>query len=456
MKNILNTTISLPVFLAIFLVQVQPIKNQELSSPECHVKKWDLPALLKSQNQKTLPVLIRRLPVTCCENDASCLDEMIYGGENDKIADKKALLTSIDRSLKYLQTNNAATAYQGYKISEITRERVYKSLRRFREILISTNSAKELQTAIEKEFVFYQSVGKDSQGTVLFTAYYEPLYLASRKPTKEFRYPAYRYPADLTSWTKPHPTRLELEGADGLQGAKGKLKGLELFWFRDRLEPYIIQIQGSARLKLTDGTQTTIGYAGNTAYNYKSLGRSLVDDAKLPLEGLTMPIILDYFQKHPQDLNKYIPRDRSFVFFQETNGKPAQGSISVTLTPERSIATDKSLMPPGALALIRAPFPFPNAKGELEHRIVSRYVLDQDTGGAIKGAGRVDYFLGTGKIAGDRAGVTVSNGQLFYLLLKSDTAAVSSQQSAVSSQQSAVSSQQSAVSGQQSAVSNQQ
>lgn len=85
---------------------------------------------------------------------------------------------------------------------------------------------------------------------------------------------------------------------------------------------------------------------------------------------------------------------------------------------ERSIATDQSLIPPGALALIRAHVPFVDASGTLEHRIVSRYVLDQDTGGAIKGAGRVDYFLGTGKQAGDRAGVTVSKGQLYYLLLK--------------------------------------
>jgi membrane-bound lytic murein transglycosylase A len=110
--------------------------------------------------------------------------------------------------------------------------------------------------------------------------------------------------------------------------------------------------------------------------------------------------------------------DPSFVFFQENHGAPAQGSLTVPLTAERSIATDKSLMPPGALALIRAAFPFVIANSEIEHRIVSRYVLDQDTGGAIKGAGRVDYFLGTGKIAGERAGVTVSNGQLFYLLLK--------------------------------------
>lgn len=406
-QHFANITISLPVFMASLIVGIKPLPNQELSPPECRLAKWNLPPLVNSELKK-LPVLVPRVPVTCCQEDISCLDQAIYD-------DKKALLQSIDYSLKYLQTAQAIIAYQK---SEITRERVDQSLQRFRQLLISTKSAQDLHAAIEKEFVFYQSVGRDNKGTVLFTAYYEPVYLASRQPTKEFRYPAYRYPPDLASWAKPHPTRLELEGADGLQSGKGKLKGLELFWFRDRLEPYIIQIQGSAKLKLTDGTQTTIGYAGNTAYNYRSLGRSLVDDGKLPLEGLNMPIILDYFRKYPQDLNIYIPRDRSFVFFRETYGKPAQGSISVPLTPERSIATDKSLMPPGALALIRAPFPYINNSNKIAYRLVSRYVLDQDTGGAIKGAGRVDYFLGTGEAAGERAGVTVSNGQLFYLLLK--------------------------------------
>jgi membrane-bound lytic murein transglycosylase A len=413
-QHFANITISLPVFMASLIVGIQPLPNQELSPPECRLGKWNLPALVNPIKKK-LPVLIPRVPVTCCQEDISCLDQAIYDEKNNEIANKKALLQSIDYSLQYLQTPRAIKAYQK---SEITRERVYNSLQRFRQLLISTKSPQALQAAIEKEFVFYQSVGRDNKGTVLFTAYYEPLYLASRQLTKEFRYPAYRYPADLESWAKPHPSRSELEGVDGLQGSKGKLKGLELFWFKDRLEPYMIQIQGSAKLKLTDGTQTTIGYAGNTAYNYRSLGRSLVDDGKFPLEGLNMPIILDYFRKHPQDLNIYIPRDKSFVFFQETYGKPAQGSISVPLTPERSIATDKSLMPPGALALIRAPFPYINKSNKIENRLVSRYVLDQDTGGAIKGAGRVDYFLGTGEAAGERAGVTVSNGQLFYLLLK--------------------------------------
>jgi len=404
----------------ILLVGIQPLGYRELSSPACRVKKWDIPESLQSQVQAKLqsPILIKRSPVSCCQDDLSCLDHILYQPENNQLADKKALVSSIDRSLQYLQTSQAIAAYQRYQVTGITRDRVIKSLNRFRELLLNSQSAQQLHQAIEQEFVYYQSVGKDQKGTVLFTAYYEPVYLASRTPTAEFRYPVYQLPPNFNSWPRPHPTRLELEGADGLQGKQGKLRGLELFWFRDRLEPYMIQIQGSARLQLTDGTQTTIGYAGNTAYNYKSIGRELANDGKLPLEGMTMPIILDYFQQHPPELNIYIPRDPSFVFFQENYGAPAQGSINVPLTAERSIATDKSLMPPGALALIRSAFPFVQANGEMEHRIVSRYVLDQDTGGAIKGAGRVDYFLGTGKIAGDRAGVTVSNGQLYYLLLK--------------------------------------
>ncbi|MGJ5631148.1 murein transglycosylase A [Nostoc sp. CALU 1950] len=411
--------ISLPVFLSILLVRMQSLAHGELSPPECRVKKWDIPVSLTAENQnafseKQKSPLIQRLPVTCCQGDSSCFDEVLYG----EIPEKKALLSAIARSLQYLQTANAAAAYQNYQVAGITRDRVFKSLQRFRELLLKTSSATELHQAIEREFVLYQSVGKDNKGAVLFTAYYEPLYAASRVPTAEYRYPVYRLPPDLNSWTRPHPTREDLEGADGLQGAKGKLRGLELFWFRDRLEPYLAQIQGSARLQLPDGTQTTIGYAGNIAYNYKSIGRELINDGKLPLEGVTMPTILDYFQKHPQELNIYIPRDRSFVFFQENHGEPAQGSINVPLTAERSIATDKSLMPPGALALIRASIPFVNPTGKMEEQIISRYVLDQDAGGAIKGAGRVDYFLGTGKIAGDRAGVTVGNGQLFYLLLK--------------------------------------
>lgn len=417
---------SLPVIIvavpvATLLITVSPLGRLLLSPLECQLKRWQLPVSIKTPNSETPPLIATtKPPFPCCEGDTSCLDRQIWG-ESSQQSDRKILLSSIDSSLQYLQTARAKNTYERYeknKVPGISRERVIESLQRFRQLLLETKSAAELNQAVAEEFVFYQSVGNDKKGKVLFTAYFEPLYIASREQTAEYRYPIYAIPPDLKEWERPHPTRLDLEGADGLQGGEGKLKGLELFWFKSRLEPYMMQIQGSAKLRLLDGTQTSVGFAGNVAHNYQSIGKALIDDGELPSSGVTMPTILEYFEKDPKKLDVYIPRDPSFVFFQENKGAPARGSIQVGLSAERSIATDKSLMPPGALALIRGHFPFATDSGDLKHRTVSRYVLDQDAGGAIKGAGRVDYFLGTGKIAGDRAGVTVTNGQLYYLLLK--------------------------------------
>ncbi len=414
-KSLAIIPVALPV--AALLITVTPLGRLLLSPLECQLKRWQLSVSIPTQKPATPLIPIKKAPFPCCEGDTSCFDEQIWA-ENSQQADRKILLSSIDNSLGYLQTKGAENTYKRYSVPGIDRERVIKSLQRFRQLLMSSKSAAELNQAVAEEFVFYQSVGNDNKGKVLFTAYFEPLYIASREQTAEYRYPIYSIPPDLKDWERPHPTRLDLEGADGLQGEKGKLKGLELFWFKSRLEPYMMQIQGSAKLRLLDGTQTSVGFAGNVAHNYKSIGKALIDDGELPSSGVTMPTILEYFEKDPKKLDVYIPRDPSFVFFQENKGAPAQGSIQVGLSPDRSIATDKSLMPPGALALIRGHFPFATDSGDMKHRTVSRYVLDQDAGGAIKGAGRVDYFLGTGKIAGDRAGVTVSNGQLYYLLLK--------------------------------------
>jgi membrane-bound lytic murein transglycosylase A len=308
--------------------------------------------------------------------------------------------------------------YQNYPIKEITLDRVRRSLIRFRQLVVNSKSISQLQAAVNREFVFYKSVGNDGKGTVKFTAYYEPLYTASRTPTAVYKYPLYGRPLDLDGWAKPHPKRIDLEGQDGLLKDQSPLRGLELFWFRDRFEAYMIHIQGSAQLKLTDGTKTSVGFAGATDYPWTSIGRALIKDGKLSREKGTMPGIIRHFRENPQDLNEYLPRWERFVFFKETNGTPATGSIGVPVTPERSIATDKSVMPPGALALIYSSFPYPKRGGGLEYRKVSRFVLDQDTGSAIKSPGRVDYFMGTGSLAGDRAGVTGGNGELYYLLLK--------------------------------------
>ena len=354
------------------------------------------------------------LETVCTPQNCLGLDEQLWG----KQGDKQALLTSIDNSLRYLATNKAVTAYQNYPIKEITLNRVQRSLVRFRQLVVSSQSAAELQAAVRREFVFYQSVGNDGKGTVKFTAYYEPVYVASRVRTAVYKYPLYSLPPDFQKWPKPHPKRIDLEGKDGLLGDKSKLRGLEIVWFSNRLDPYMVQIQGSAQIKLTNGQRTSVGYAGGTDYAWTSIGKELAKDGKLPLSGLTMPKLITYFRQNPKELSNYLPRWERFVFFAETNGTPATGSIVVPVTAERSIATDKSVMPPGALALIINSFPYPTNRGKLESRLVNRFVLDQDTGSAIKGPGRVDYFMGSGQLAGDRAGISGGNGSLFYLLLK--------------------------------------
>jgi membrane-bound lytic murein transglycosylase A len=341
-------------------------------------------------------------------------DEQLWGRDGDKTA----LLNAIDNSLLYLQHHQAAEIYQNYPIKEITLSRVRQSLLRFRQLVVSSSSAAELQAAIRREFVFYQSVGNDDQGTVQFTAYYRPVYMASRVRTSVYKYPVYRLPPNFQKWPKPHPKRIDLEGKNGLLGNKSRLRGLEMLWFSNRLDPYLIHIQGSAQIKLTNGQTTSIGYAGATDYPWTSIGKEVAKDGKLPLSGLTMPKLISYFRQNPRELNNYLPRWERFVFFAETNNAPAIGSLAIPVTADRSIATDKSLMPPGALALIINSFPYPNDRGQLESRLVQRFVLDQDTGNAIKGPGRVDYFMGTGQLAGDRAGISGGRGSLFYLLLK--------------------------------------
>lgn len=361
------------------------------------------------------PISINQLQAS--ELESIAFDAQIWG-ENGKPGDKELLLRSIDNSLRYLDTSAAATAYSRYPVAGVTRDRVRRSLDRFRQLVVSSTTPAQLQESVKREFVFYKSTGKDGQGTVAFTGYFEPTYAASRTPNSEYRYPLYRMPPNMASWPKPHPTRLQLEGEDALQGSKGLLRGLELVWLRDRFQAFLVHVQGSARLQLTDGSVMTVGFAGKTSHSYTGVGRELVKDGKFTLEELNLPKLREYFTNFPADMNKYLPKNESFVFFRDTNGVPATGSIGVPVTAERSIATDKALMPPGALALISTKLPYPNAAGQLEQNAVNRYVLDQDTGGAIKGAGRVDVFMGTGNLAGDRAGYINSTGELYYPLLK--------------------------------------
>ncbi len=336
------------------------------------------------------------------------LDALLFRSQ----ADRTALIRSIDRSLSYLNSDAAERAYDRYPITGIRLDRVRRSLKRFKTLVQTAKTPESLRQQVQAEFFFYQASGKDGQGSVGFTGYFEPVYAASLKPTAEYRYPLYRRPSDFESWSRPHPTRLQLEGKDGLQASKGKLRNSELVWMNDRLQAFLVQVQGSARLSLTDGRTMAIGFDGNTDYPYVGIGKEMVKDGKFKLEELTLPKLTQYLQNNPAELDEYLPRNNRFVFFRNTQGALATGSLGVPVTANRSIATDKKLMPPGALALIDTELP----NDQLQPERVGQFVLDQDTGGAIVGPGRVDVFMGTGD--GAKAGLVRSTGKLYYLVLK--------------------------------------
>lgn len=332
--------------------------------------------------------------------------------------DRQPLLRAIDHSLTYLASPKAVEDYQDYLVPEISRDRVWRSLQRLRQLVETSPSQAAFQAALATEFQLYQAIGGDGQGTVAFTGYFEPHFRASPIPTAEYRYPLYRRPVDLEAWPQPHPTRADLEGLDGLQGSQGALAGLELVWLASRLEAFLVQVQGSAKLVLPDGGVMAVGYAGRTDYPYTSIGRALVEDGNIPSDQLSLPRIMEYFAEHPDHLDLYLPRNSRFIFFQETAGGDPVGSLRVPVTAGYSMATDKSLMPPGAIALVQFPLPQAVAGEGWINQDTTRLVLDQDTGGAILGPGRVDLFVGSGPEAGAIAGRLHGPGQLFYLLLR--------------------------------------
>ena len=386
-----------PIVLALDQTTTQPLKLSPKPIPKLAPK----PVLAPK------PILVPPIRLLRTVPETIALDSQI-------LADRPRMLQALDHSIRYLQTSNAARAYQRYPVVGVSQNRVLRSVRRFRSLVQFAKSPEAIQKQVNQEFSFYESSGKDGEGMVGFTGYFEPVYEASQTPTDLFRYPLYRQPQGFARWPKPHPTRAMLEGKDGLQASAGKLNGSELVWMRDRLEAFLVQVQGSARLELTDGTQMSIGFDGNTDYPYVGIGRELVKDQKFALETLNLPTILQYFQTNPTDLDEYLPRNNRFVFFRNTQGALATGSLGVPVTAGRSIATDKKRMPPGALALIVAELP----DDRLQPQLMNRFVLDQDTGGAIVGPGRVDLFMGTGNPAKAKAGMVRSEGKLYYLLLK--------------------------------------
>ncbi len=304
-------------------------------------------------------------------------------------------------------------------------------------LLIVENESLTLEQkldGIKKDFVLYRSVGADGSGRILFTGYYEPMLSCRVAADDTHRYPLYRKPDDIieidlaqfgTGFPKnkifgrldgkkvvPYYSREEIDRKKVLAG-----KDLEILWCSDIVDIYVLQVQGSGKVDLGDGNILSVLYDGQNGRPYKSIGKYLIDTGAVPKENMSMQTIREYLRSHPDKLNDILGQNESYVFFRLDTG-PSLGNIGVPLTPGRSIATDSKFYPKGALGFITTQKPV------IENGVIkawvpfTRFVMNQDTGGAIKGPGRVDIFFGQGHDAELFAGNLQHEGELYFLLRK--------------------------------------
>ncbi len=314
---------------------------------------------------------------------------------------------------------------------QITVRKVFSTLQAFLELLNQNLSTEEFAREIEDKFEFIQT-GKGNNLEALFTGYYTPVIPASRTQSSKFNFPIYRKPdrlsknrlfvrhrapgnsyATLKFIDGPNYTREDIDGFNALKDS-----GLEIAWLQNEMERYFLHIQGSGILEFPDGELQGVQFAGTNGYRYKSVGKHMLEEGALsPSEG-SMQGIKKHFNKRPQDIPKYLYKNKRYIFFEFSDGTP-RGSSGTPVIANRSIATDTSIYPQGGLAFISSQKPVLDASGEItKWKPFTRFVLNQDTGSAIKGLGRVDLYFGIGKQAGQLAGRYMQKGNLYFLLLK--------------------------------------
>ncbi len=320
---------------------------------------------------------------------------------------KNLLLYSIINSLDYFKRiRSYPNVFNSMGFSP---PKQVETLQYFREGYLKCKNSQELNEFVSKNFRVFQAIGKRYEGEVHFTGYGTPIYDGSLVPTETFRYPLYRKPADFK---KPYFTRREIE-------ERSLLSGNEIAYFKSKLEAYLVHVQGSAQIKLPSGEKIYVGFAGDSGHSYTSIGRLLVVDGKIPEDELTLSALINYFDRHPDELDHYLRQNDRYIFFRIVPHTVPHGSIGVPVTAMRSIATDKKVFPPGGLAFAVIGAKKPGDAGGLQEGWnveKSFFVLDQDTGSAIKTPARADVFFGIGDDAMYKAGNLNTYGKLYYLL----------------------------------------
>ena len=283
------------------------------------------------------------------------------------------------------------------------------------------------------------TAGPSGRNQNTITGYYEPVLRGSRTATDLYRVPLYKTPTDLVtvklerqypalqsyrlrgrlvqtengSEVQPYPSRAEID-------TQGLLKGQEIAWVTDPVEAFFLQIQGSGKIQLEDGSYLRLGYANQNGHPYVSIGRWLVTQGELTLAQASMQGIQAWLARNPQRQNELLHQNPSMVFFRELppTNDPTEGplgSLGVPLTAKRSVAVDPRYVALGLPLVLTTRLP-----GESGQRpeAITRLVFAQDTGSAIQGPHRGDFFFGSGPEAGQRAGRMKYDGEMVVLIPK--------------------------------------
>jgi membrane-bound lytic murein transglycosylase A len=312
-----------------------------------------------------------------------------------------------------------------------------RSMEHFLHFIQTKPSKQQLKKYIYSNYLVYRSVGSGNLGQVLFTGYYEPFLEGSLEKSTEYRFPIYARPSDLTTidlslflpefkgkkivgrhtdqTVVPYYDRKDIEYKGILEG-----KAVEIAWLKDQVDLFFLQIQGSGKICLDNNEIIHVHYHATNGRPYRSIGKMLIDNGKIPREEMSMQKIRAYLHDHPEEAETVLNYNPSYVFFKIEQDGPI-GSLGVKLTPGRSVALDRRLFPLAGLAFVETKKPLINSDEKIHSWTdFARFMLNQDTGGAIKGPGRADMFWGDGIYAEIVAGHMQHHGKLYFLVLKPD------------------------------------
>jgi len=350
--------------------------------------------------------------------------------------DMDSLSLAIESDLKYLNRLKDDALFT-YGPDKFPAEHVRKSLKTFLSIFKQSSDSKKFNRDLREKFYLYKAAGFWGSKKILFTGYFEPIFDGSLERDSIYKYPIYKRPDNLLTIhlglfrSKLSGQRImaRIQGnslvpyytrKDIMQGTMLGEKNLEIAWLKDPLDVSILQIQGSGMIKLPSGEIIRVGYSASNGHPYKSIGRYMIDSGYITADNLSLQTIRSYIKQNPEIKDETLNYNPSYVFFRLLDSGPL-GNIGVPLTPGRSLAVDDRLFPKGALVYIRCQKPIMGKDGNITGWVpFSRFLLNQDTGGVIKGTGRADIFWGSDPYAELAAGNLKHKGEMYFLVKKPD------------------------------------